>query len=243
LPDFCATAILEETDNSFLQFPYNNFMNKFAWIFAVLTIVLFGVIAYFQLSNTSAKNEPNTAVSTETHESTESMSVPNGSYTYNISEGSASYTALKKFFTKPEQYVTGTTEEVTGNGWFNSSDGSGYVKVLLNIDSIKTDNAKRDTDVQDLFSDHTVVFIANIPASDIKIDQPFEKEIPGNLTLNGITKDVIFKVSGTVNEADLIALGSTTVKMSDFAINPPSLAGVFTADDNLELKFDIKANQ
>ncbi len=109
--------------------------------------------------------------------------------------------------------------------------------------TIQTDNKKRDEHVLKLFKDAKVTFSADISGLLIQVNKGFSSEVKGQITLNGITRDVVFKVSGIVTERNIEAKGTASIRMDDFNLNPPSLAGVYSADNNLELKFEVKADR
>ncbi len=221
-------------------------MKKLAALFPLVIAIGLAFFAYFQFLKPQPKPEPEATASPVKSEPMPIEEVL-GEYSesarkFKIAEGSTvSYKALKNFFNKPEEQVTGTSDQISGEGWYYEPAKSAYVMVKLNIDSVKTDNSKRDNDVQKLFTDHNVVFESYLPFTTITPGQDFETDALGNLTLNGVTKVVTFKVKGLINSSGLTAKGTTTIKMSDFGISPPSLVNVSTVDDNLDLNFDIKA--
>lgn len=76
-------------------------------------------------------------------------------------------------------------------------------------------------------------------------DDPFEVEVKGSLTIAGETRDIHFVTFANYLEADLVrAVGNTTIKMSDFNIEPPTaLMGLIKADDELTVKFNLIAKE
>lgn len=76
-------------------------------------------------------------------------------------------------------------------------------------------------------------------------NDPFEVEVKGTLTIAGETRDIHFITYANYLEADLVrAVGNTTIKMSDFNIDPPTaFMGLIKADDELTVKFNLIAKE
>ena len=68
---------------------------------------------------------------------------------------------------------------------------------------------------------------------------PVTVDIPGRLTVHGITKPVTAHVQATAAASTAEVAGSMTVDMRDFAIEPPSISFT-TAEPQVIIEFDLK---
>lgn len=206
-----------------------------------LGLVVGGVFAYqaYVASNTEA---PNVDVSDSMMQSAEKNKVEESTTTgqqYEITGGTASYIANKKFLGKPEALVTGTTSDVSGTGVWNSADSTISLQTIVNVTNIKTDSPARDKEVLELFEDKNINFLVTNAVVGVSEGQAFENEqVLGQLTINGISNEVVFTTSGMFSDT-LNLKGTTEINLSDFNITPPSAVGVYTVDDKITLAFDV----
>lgn len=170
----------------------------------------------------------------------EQVQTPASAVKYNLDKATVKYIAQKRFFSKPNLEVVGTSEDVNGRGWFDKESKTGNVEVSLKFDTIKTPEASRDKDIQSRLSTQDVKLSASLNDLNIEYDKPFEVDVPADVSINGVTKKLIFKVKGSLNADMVSAKGSTRIKMSEFAIDPPSLLNIYTVDDEIGLEFDLK---
>jgi len=71
-------------------------------------------------------------------------------------------------------------------------------------------------------------------------DTQFQGNIWGDLTLHGVTHNVFIKGQLTFDQKSLRARGEFNLKMSDYGIKPPSVAGgTITVKDTLKFNFNI----
>lgn len=166
-------------------------------------------------------------------------------YDYVLSSGSSvSYRITKLFIGQPAQEVVGTGTGVIGNGSL-SKDGK-HIKVNAQIDltSIKTDSPKRDSDVLKLFKSTLAELTADVDLSNpVTLGDSTTSDVPANFTLNGVTKEITLSVAGQATDKNFTAKGTSKVKLTDFGINPPSLADVFTVSDDITFEFTINGNR
>jgi polyisoprenoid-binding protein YceI len=71
-------------------------------------------------------------------------------------------------------------------------------------------------------------------------DTQFQGNIWGDLTLHGVTHNVFIKGQLTFDQKSVRARGEFNLKMSDYGIKPPSVAGgTITVKDTLKFNFNI----
>jgi len=158
---------------------------------------------------------------------------------YTIKTGGVTYGADKQFLGKDAENVIGTSADVQGTGYWNKDTSAIELSAVVNLTGLSTGNASRDREVQPLFTDKMATFRLESTQLNIKMGQDFEQDITGTLIINGISKTVTFKTKGMVTETNFNAEGQSTIKMSDFGITAPSLAGIYTVADELPITFKV----
>lgn len=220
-------------------------------IFPIIILVLIFGLGIFLIANKSESTESaeddmeNAALEEmpakdEMAKLTELM-VPDGAITYALDEGStASYTVQKEFFDQPTVQVTGVTDLVSGKGWYVEESGAFGVDAMIDITGLTSDSEKRDSDILPLFSSTEARIQMLSDGSDsVVLGGAFEEEFPAMLTINGVTKEVMFNVVGNLSADEFDATGTATVMFSDFNMSAPSLLNVFQVGDEIELSFDV----
>lgn len=73
------------------------------------------------------------------------------------------------------------------------------------------------------------------------IEDGFELEVEGSLTVAGVTREIKFQSQGYyMDDGRIRAIGNKSIKMSDFNVEPPTaLLGLVKAEDELNVRFDL----
>jgi|694.fasta_scaffold04773_22 polyisoprenoid-binding protein YceI len=225
-------------------------MNKNALILVSLGAVAFlSALGFIYLNKNETtqiannQNEPVDEVAKLMDQQTEKTlrsGINQNEIVYKINQGEATYGANKQYFGKDAETIVGKTTLLEGTGYWNKDNNEVEVSATVDLSGLMTDNPKRDTDIQPLFVTKLATFRIEPTVVDIKMGEQFEKEMIGTMTLNGVSKAVTFKTKGIVSETNFSIEGETTIKMSEFDITAPNLAGIFTVGDELPISF--KAN-
>lgn len=126
-----------------------------------------------------------------------------------------------------------------------------FLKVEIRVDGFECGRSRMNRDLQqalksDEFPEIVFMFdnatMLNGPQED---DDAFEIEVHGSLTVAGNTKNIRFVTKAYYLEHDKVrAIGRTTIRMSDFGVEPPTaLMGLVKADDELAVNFDLIASE
>ncbi|MFC1722393.1 YceI family protein [Patescibacteria group bacterium] len=228
-------------------------MNKQSTIIIIVLLVLGLLGVYMLVSNDQEKPETDTSQTAVEQNGEQAMEIdlfdpinflpkaPESAINYNLTSASVNYAVQKRFFDKPDAEVVGSTDNVAGLGWYNEDNSAFALAAHLDFGSIVSDNTTRDSDVLGLFKDSNILIMADVEEEDALIlDTEVQLQVPVLLTINGIQRNVVFDVTATLTEEDFTAVGETSILMSDFGINPPSLAEVYTVDDETILSFDVE---
>ncbi len=128
-----------------------------------------------------------------------------------------------------------------------------FMQVEIRVDGFECGRSRMNQDLQKAlksseYPEITFTFnsatILNIP--DVNSDDnAFEMEVRGFLTVAGNTREIHFTTRAYFVETYRIrAIGKTTIRMSDFDVEPPTaLMGLIKAEDELTVHFDLYANE
>lgn len=124
-----------------------------------------------------------------------------------------------------------------------------FVKVDIEVDSIDCGKRKMNSDLREAlqaksYPDITFVFDdANLLSVPQSIDDGFEVEVQGYLTVAGTTKKISFQTDAYfLDDRRVRAVGESTIKMTDYGVKPPTaLMGLIRADEELTVHFDLVA--
>ncbi len=126
-----------------------------------------------------------------------------------------------------------------------------YLKVEIRVDGFECGRSRMNRDLQQaLKSDEfpEIIFMfdnATMLNGPEEADDAFEIEVNGSLTVAGSTRNIRFVTRAYYLEHDKVrAIGKTTIRMSDFGVEPPTaLMGLVKADDELSVNFDLIASE
>jgi polyisoprenoid-binding protein YceI len=119
------------------------------------------------------------------------------------------------------------------------------VAVLVSVRQLKSDKTKMDTVMYDAMKekDHrridyrlTELTLKEAPKGP---DGPFLFDSKGDLVVAGVTNKISMPVTMTrVDKDKLKFTGSTSVKMTSFGIQPPTLIGILSTGDDVKITFE-----
>jgi hypothetical protein len=126
-----------------------------------------------------------------------------------------------------------------------------FLMVEINVDSFDCGRSRMNRDLRnalksDQFPDITFLFesaeLLGVPEDG---EGSLEIEVSGKLTVAGETRDITFITKAYyLNDKQVRAVGNTTVRMSDFNVEPPTaLMGMIRADEELTVHFDLTATE
>ena len=126
-----------------------------------------------------------------------------------------------------------------------------FLKVEIRVDGFECGRSRMNRDLQQaLKSDEfpEIVFMfdnATMLNGPQEVDDAFEIEVHGSLTVAGNIKNIRFVTKAYYLEHNKVrAIGRTTIRMSDFGVEPPTaLMGLVKADDELAVNFDLIASE
>ena len=206
----------------------------------VLVLLVGGAFAVFALRGSDAppppaltQDEP-TATATATPAQASSWEVAAGEETF------VGYRVREEFASIGVADAVGRTGDVTGTA---EVDGNRITAAELAADmtTLVSDESRRDDALRE-----RGIETARFPQAQFSLTEPVgltrrDQTVRGELTLHGETQTVAVRVSAQRLGDDTIEVaGSAPIAFGDFAIEPPSVAGVVTVEDEGTLEFKLR---
>jgi len=164
------------------------------------------------------------------------------------------YRAREKFINQPtETEAVARTSSVTGSLIVSVAGGTvriSQMKFAVDLASLTSQDKyatyqvyQRDFFIRSIYlqtdSFPTAVFIADSVSFPMPTSGPASLDVPGKLTVHGVTKVVTAHVQAQANGAQAELAGTIGIDMRDFAIDPPDIS--FTrAEPLVTIEYDLK---
>ncbi len=122
--------------------------------------------------------------------------------------------------------------------------------VTVDLSQLRSDSARRDSALRTRWLEwakyptaaFTPIAIEGLPAT-YTDGRVVPVRVTGFLTVHTVSQPVTFAGTAAVEGATLTSALSTTVRMTDFGFEPPSLLGVFRVDDDVVVEVHITAHR
>ena len=207
---------------------------------AALVLVLAGAFAVFILRGSDAPPPP-TLSAEET--ATPTATPAAGATSWQVAAGEETfvgYRVREEFASIGVADAVGRTGEVTGTA---EIDGDQLTAAALETDmtTLRSDESRRDDALRS-----RGIETDRFPTSEFELTEPVDltrrsQRVRGELTLHGETQPIAVRVGAQRLGGDTIELvGQAPIAFADFQIEPPSVAGVVTVEDEGTLEFKIR---
>ena len=217
-----------------------------------------GTGAYNLLKPTAAASTPIAAVPLATNsvdlpvttDASDGASATPAIYEIQPADSQASFTIDEVLRGSPKT-VVGTTDQVSGQIAFDSSDPSSAQvgTILIDARTLATDDSSRNrvlnnqilsTDQYEYIS-FTTAQISGLPQT-VTPGQPFTFQLSGDLTIRGVSKPATFDVTVTpAADGTLSGSATTTIQYSDWGISIPSVPFVASVGNQVVLQLNFAA--
>ena len=207
----------------------------------VLVLVVGGAFAVFALRGGDAPPPP--TLSAEEPTATATATPAGGATTYEVAPGEETfvgYRVREEFASIGVADAVGRTGEVTGTAEVED-DRITSARLEADMTTLVSDESRRDDALRE-----RGIETDRFPDARFSLSEPVDltrrnQTVRGELTLHGETQPVRVQVSAQRLGAGAIELaGSAPIAFADFAIEPPSVAGVVTVEDNGTLEFKLR---
>jgi len=169
----------------------------------------------------------------------ESAAVPSAGGVYVVDEGVASYT-VPETLRGLQVDAVGISETLTGSV---STDGS--FEFELDLTTFESDQSRRDSRVVQMFSaDPLAVFVS----SDFVWPEgpdgtPITFDVTGTMTITSTARELTWQVEARKDGDTISVTGESDIILTEFGIEPPSIAGVVDVEDEAHLEVLFQATK
>jgi polyisoprenoid-binding protein YceI len=127
-------------------------------------------------------------------------------------------TAITSYLTMP-----GSLESITG-------------QIVVSMSALQSENKKRDENMHESMESEKFPNAVYVFDTITKSDNGYK--IDGQLTLHGVTKPLSLQAKMNLDGTTVKMSGTSTLKMTDFGIEPPVLL-FLTVRDQVDIDFDV----
>ncbi|MGB5168498.1 MAG: YceI family protein [Acidimicrobiia bacterium] len=158
---------------------------------------------------------------------------------YVVDEGVASYT-VPETLRGLQVDAVGISEMLTGS---ISTDGS--FEFELDLTTFVSDQSRRDSRVAEIFSaDPLAVFVSNdFMWPDGPDGTPITFDVTGTMTVNSTERELTWQVEARKDGETISATGEADITLTEFGIEPPSIAGFVNVEDEARLEVLFQATK
>jgi polyisoprenoid-binding protein YceI len=206
----------------------------------VLVLLVGGVFAFFAVRGSDAPPPP--TLSSDEPAAT-ATATPGGATTWEVAdteETFVGYRVREEFASIGVADAVGRTSEVTGTAELDA-DRITAAELEADMTTLVSDESRRDDALRE-----RGIETARFPESRFELSEPVDltrrnQTVRGRLTLHGETRPIEVEVGAQRLGGDTIELvGSAPIAFPDFDIEPPSVAGVVTVEDEGTLEFKLR---
>lgn len=208
--------------------------NKRRWPKITFIIIAFlaiaAVAAYFLVPHFMSKNEPSSSYSAPSLEETTAADSDldiNGTWNINQDESYAGYRVMNRMGQEDIE-VVGRTSDVTGEIEVEDDELT-IANITVDLSTVDSGDETRDEHMRtsylhtDKHPDATFVASESVNVASIT-DGVITVEVPGELTIHGVTQETTLTVEATVSGDTIVAIGTTDIAWGDFDVETPSNA-------------------
>ena len=170
------------------------------------------------------------------------------------SESSVTYRVGEIFFDQGNQFnvAVGTTNAVQGEAFIDraSPRRSRVGTITIDISQFKSDHARRDNAIRTgwLESERYPMAVFTPTAMQGLPDtytpgQEVPVQISGALKIREVTRPSTFAARLRLDGDVLTGVATTTIRMTDFGFEPPSILGILKAENEVKLEFHFVARR
>ncbi|MFP4440398.1 MAG: YceI family protein [Chloroflexaceae bacterium] len=167
-------------------------------------------------------------------------------------ESEVRYEVEETFLREGNRLATaiGVTQEIEGAITVDPENpqNSTVGVITIDISAFTSDEDRRDQAIRDRWLESATYPIATFEPTEITgLPETYTEgeelsfQVTGDMTVRETTNPVTFDVTAQVMDGELVGTATTDIKMTDFGFDPPDIAGILRAEDDVRLIFDFVA--
>jgi polyisoprenoid-binding protein YceI len=177
-----------------------------------------------------------------------------GSVTFEIVSGEsrASYAVDETFLNQNNRLNTavGISTEVSGTVTVDTANPAASTLGIISVDisQLQSDDARRDDRIRQSWLESArypiasfeVTAIEGLPAA-YADGQEVSFQLIGNLTVREVAVPTTWEVTAAIQGETLTGTATTTILMTDFGFDPPSIGGILTVENEVIVTIELVA--
>jgi polyisoprenoid-binding protein YceI len=226
-----------------------------AWSLVALSVIGAAALTFPALSSRDAVAQEDEAAGAATPSGEVGKAVidelPEGATIFAIvsAESSASYTVEEELAAIGDTEAVGTTNAIIGEIVIDAN-GDPVAGSRLDIDlrTLTSDETRRDNYLRGNSLESDTYPLATFVvtgvedwAGPLEEGKTVEFTLAGNLTVHGVTREVQWEATATLEGDEITGTATTAVEMPDFEIEQPSVPVVLGVDETIRLELTITA--
>lgn len=167
-------------------------------------------------------------------------------------QSSVSYGVGETFLSQGNRYnyAIGVTTIVSGEILVDTNNPSDSTigEITVDISAFQSDKSRRDKAIRDRWLQSSKFPVAVFSPTELRglpnqytHGDVLDFEIAGNLTVRDVSRPTIFTAKVSMNDERLTGQANTSVRMTDFDFDPPTVAGMIEAENNVDITFEFVA--
>lgn len=167
-------------------------------------------------------------------------------------QSSVSYGVGETFLSQGNRYnyAIGVTTIVSGEILVDANNPSDSTigEITVDISAFQSDKSRRDKAIRDRWLQSSKFPVAVFSPTELRglpnqytHGDVLDFEIVGNLTVRDVSRPTIFTAKVSMNDERLTGQANTSVRMTDFDFDPPTVAGMIEAENNVDITFEFVA--
>ncbi|MDO4927557.1 MAG: YceI family protein [Corynebacterium sp.] len=199
-------------------------------IFIIALLAIAAIAAYFIVPRYMSSNEPSSEYSAPSLSSTAAADTDldiNGTWNINDADSFAGYRVINHMGQEDIE-VVGRTSDITGTIEVSDSELT-EANLTIDLTTVDSGDDTRDEHMRKSYL-HTdehpnATFVATKPVNVASITEGnITVEVPGELSIHGVTQDTVLTLEATVSGDEIVAVGTTNITWADFDVEAPSTA-------------------
>lgn len=208
---------------------------------------------------TAATSAPTNSTMAEPTAATEpTTAAPSGAtgslqrYVIVPAESQVQYEVDETFFREGNVLATaiGTTQEIQGEILIDTTapQNSSVGVITIDISAFTSDEERRDQRIREEWLESATFPLATFTPTSITglpetytEGEPLTFQVTGDMTVRETTKPVTFDVTAQLVNDTVTGTATSNIQMTDFGFDPPDIANILRAENDVKLTFDFVA--
>ena len=169
-------------------------------------------------------------------------------------QSSVSYGVGETFLSQGNRYnyAVGVTTIISGEILVDSNNPSDSTigEITVDISAFQSDKSRRDKAIRDRWLQSSKFPVAVFSPTELRgLPNQYTRgdvldfEIAGSLTVRDVSRPTIFTAKVSLNDERLTGQANASIRMTDFDFDPPTVAGMIEAENNVDITFEFVAVQ